>query len=85
LQVIRTKLFAFAFFTARREARRAYYAIFFVCKPLIFLIFYKLARLSIFPLSRLTPARQGRALYESNRTRASFFEDYFALITNTLN
>jgi hypothetical protein len=77
LPVIRTKLLAFAFFTARREARRAYYAIFFLCKPLIFLIFYKPAKPSITPLSRLTPARQGRALYEPDRDRASIFWQMF--------
>ncbi|WP_310067069.1 hypothetical protein, partial [Cellvibrio fibrivorans] len=67
------KAFCSRFFTARREARRAYYAIFFLCKPLIFLIFYKTAKLSITALSRSTLARQGRALYESDRTCASSF------------
>ncbi|MDO8345555.1 MAG: hypothetical protein Q7T48_20295, partial [Cellvibrio sp.] len=55
------------------------YAIFFLCKPLIFLIFYKAAKLSITPLSRLTPARQGRALYESGHAPASSFWGLFSL------
>jgi hypothetical protein len=67
------QLVFFRFVTTHRLARRAYYAIFFLCKPLIFLIFYNLAKLSITPLSRLTPAWQGRALYESDRTCASSF------------
>jgi hypothetical protein len=63
----------FRFVTTHRLARRAYYAIYFLCKPLISLIFYNLAELSIIPLSRLTPAWQGRALYESRHTLASSF------------
>jgi len=86
LPVTHSKQLAFfRFVTTHRLARRAYYAIFFLCKPLIFLIFYKAAKLSITALSRLTPARQGRALYESSRARASYFWGYFAPITNTIN